>query len=110
MLSGTPARFLGIVILVPSMVWAWKALATIEIVSPVHWGLIAPHMVSTAVPGVLGLIAGAGLALRGRGGRTMLVVLAVTALQALTVSALTPNIGDAFTNTVEQSRDTLTAN
>ncbi|MFQ5550044.1 MAG: hypothetical protein ACE5FJ_02255 [Gemmatimonadales bacterium] len=95
-------------LLLAACIWWWLDSARdFTLVSPVHWSLMLPHAVLAAVPVLTGGLAGGTLLLRGRGGKTLLLVFAITLAQAFAVSVLSPDIRTRYKNTVRETVDSL---
>ena len=103
-MTGGYTRGLGALILVACSWWALNALTDIASVSPVHWGLLLPHLALVGFPAFIGGIT-AGALLLGRGvARALMLGLIVAVAQAAAISWLAPEFEQRYSDTVEHGR------
>jgi hypothetical protein len=100
-------RLAGLAILVGCAWLSLHAYDDFNVVSPIHWGLMAPWAVLGLVPTLVGAAAGGLLLYRGRGGKTLLLAFALTMAQATAVAILTPDLRSTYNVTVRESQDSL---
>jgi len=107
-MTGGYARANGGLMLLGCWWWVLGALNDVSTVSPVHWGLLLPHLALFGFPAVVGTVT-AGAMLFGRSGvRALILGLAIAAAQAAAVSLVAPEIEQRYSQTVEQSKENHT--
>jgi hypothetical protein len=104
-MTGGYTRAVGGLLLVGCWWWVLGALQDVSVVSPVHWGLLLPHLALFGFPAVVATFT-AGAMLLGRSGvRALVLGLAIAAAQAAAVSLVAPEIEQRYSQTVEQSKE-----
>jgi hypothetical protein len=104
-MTGGYTRAVGALLLVGCWWWVIGTLEDVSAVSPIHWGLLLPHVAVVGFPAVLGTVT-AGAMLLGRSGvRSLFLGLAVAAAQAAAISYLSPDIERKYHETVRQGRE-----
>ncbi len=104
-MTGGYTRGIGGLLLVGCAWWSLGALTDVAAVSPVHWGLMLPHLAVAGIPAVIGLVT-AGALLVGRSSmRALLLGLGISLVQAVAVSYAAPEIEQRYSETVGLARD-----
>ena len=106
-MTGGYTRAVGVVLLAGCLWFALRTMSDISSVSPVHWGLLLPHLALLGFPAMVGTFT-AGALLFGRGGaRALFIGLAVAMAQAAAVSYLAPEIGEQYHQTVQYGKELI---
>ena len=104
-MTGGYTRALGGLLLLACWWWVIGALSDVAVVSPVHWGLLLPHLALFGFPAVVATFT-AGAMMFGRSGvRALFLGLGIAAAQAAAVSLVAPEIEQRYSQTVEQSKE-----
>lgn len=104
-MTGGYTRACGGLLLLGCWWWVLGTLNDVAMVSPVHWGLLLPHLALVGFPAVMATFT-AGAMLFGRSGvRALFIGLAIAAAQAAAVSLVAPEIEQRYSQTVEQSKE-----
>jgi hypothetical protein len=103
-MTGGYTRGIGALILVGCTWWGLDALTDVASVSPVHWGLLLPHLAVMGFPAVVGTVTAAAMLIGKSGVRALLLGLVVSVAQAVAISFAAPDIEERYSETVHLGR------
>jgi hypothetical protein len=104
-MTGGYSRAIGGLLLLACWWWVIGALKDVSVVSPVHWGLLLPHLALFGFPAVMATFTAAAMLLGRSGVRALFLGLAIAAAQAAAVSLVAPEIEQRYSKTIEQSKE-----
>ena len=103
-MTGGYTRAIGAMLLVFCCWWAFGTLDDVASVSPVHWGLMLPHLAITGFPAMVGAITAAAMLVGKSGVRALLLGLGISLVQAVAISYAAPEIEERYSETVEYQK------
>jgi hypothetical protein len=106
-MTGGFTRGLGALILILCSWWTLGALSDMTSVSPIHWGLLLPHLALVGFPALVGAFTAAALMFGRPGARALGFAFAVAVAQAAAISYLVPEFQQRYSETVELGKESV---
>jgi hypothetical protein len=100
-MTGGYTRGIGVLILLGCTWWGLNALTDVASVSPVHWGLLLPHLAVLGFPAVVGTVTAGAMLIGKSGVRALLLGLVVSVVQAVAISYAAPDIEERYSEAVQ---------
>lgn len=104
-MTGGYTRGLGALILILCGWWAMDAFSDITAVSPVHWGLLLPHLALMGFPALVGTFTAAALLFGRAGARALGLAFALSVAQAAAIAYLAPEFQQRYSETVQLGKE-----
>ncbi len=103
-MTGGYTRGIGVALLVGCGWWALNASSDVASVSPVHWGLLLPHLAIVGFPALVGTLTAGALLIGRPGVRALLIGLGISLMQAVAISYAAPEIEQRYSETVQSGK------